>query len=544
MSSFGQDQYTSAVFARLDQFRKEKRFCDFTIRAGEFEMPVHKLLIAASSEYFDAMLRHDIKENNDGYVDIKEVDPQSVSKCVDFMYTGEVQNNIENPVELLQVAHMLRLPDLCYHMASLVGKELYEENLFMIREIAKVYGCEDLLETCDEFAVSKFHEIMKTDGFKEIKAEYLESLLSSEDLNLFDDIKCKAIMTWVNHDKGREATVLNLMKHIDIVNVEISYRKFLLDQSAVFKSPECLEYIAKTIPAGSNVEAADYPADCNPAIIAINWISQRLERFDLKKQAWIEMHVLPDVKRYSASMVLVDRFLYIINWNKSMFRVKITDKGADWEELSRPPNIYRGPVSIFKGTLCVSIRESRLIGQYDLTSDSWSHLPPKRLSTTGSCLTVAEGSLFVIGGMGRLGLEDYDRCFPDVECFDPATSLWSSHRSNLNIPRYEASACTHDGVVYVFGGSGEGYGYMNNAEFMHPDNSCWELLELNEDFTRIDFLSHSVDGMIYLVGGDLMLPPDESENTISVFNPESQSLTSELTLSDRFFQFLSAAVIM
>ncbi|XP_077975211.1 kelch-like protein 12 [Styela clava] len=73
------NEHNNLMMQKLDDMRKEKRLSDFTIKVGKKEFPVHKNVMSAGSDYFDAMLFHDNLESNTGIVDMKEVDVDSVN---------------------------------------------------------------------------------------------------------------------------------------------------------------------------------------------------------------------------------------------------------------------------------------------------------------------------------------------------------------------------------------------------------------------------------------------------------------------------------
>lgn len=445
------------------------------------------------------------------------MDPESVVKCVNFMYSGKVPKNVENPAELLMTARLLRLPKICHEMAATLQNGLDSHNLIPIRHLACVYGFENLVKECDKVAVYQFHALMKSDGFKEFDAKYLEFLLSSKDLKIFDDIKCKAILTWVNHGQERVKIIFNLMmQHIDILNVDLCYRKFLLDQPSVFKSPECVKFITDSIPEGVDVNAADYQGDCNPSIIIINKNAKTLERYDLVKKSWIEMHSLRDYSEaHSSFLVLVGKYLYLIKNGRALLRLKVTNSKATWEELSLPLSICCGPITHLDGMIYVFEKQrSAGILQYDLASDRWCRLPPKMHKTSGSCIVAACGRLFVIGGQEEYidfclsGYEDFGESVRYVECFDPSSLSWSQPVGHLSDARSNASASTYQGNIYVFGGHEQedlGLGCfikpVRSMEILISGEFRWMLIQM-DNLVRYSFLSHTLNGKIYLVGGD------------------------------------------
>lgn len=539
--------HASDVLARLDHFRKTGQYCDFTIKCDAKEIPVHKCLIAASSEYFDAMLSHDTKENQDGVVEIKEVDLDSLVQCVDFMYTGKAVVSDGKQAEIIHVARLLQLQKLCDPVVTNLKESMNPNTYFSARQIANLYGFDELIDACNKFAVNNFYAIMKKEDFKDLDAEYLESLLSSKHMTLLEEVKCKALMTWVNNDSSRAASLFNLMKQLDIKKVQLSYRKFLLDDPIVFNSSECLNYIMMSMPEKVNVKPADYGGNCTPGLVMVNKTSRNLRRYEMEKNSWIEMHALEDnMATDLCSIIIVDQFLYLVDWDRAMFRIQFVNKDATWEKLSPPLNNCEGPLTRFNGKLYVSNQTdaTKHIAQYDLAKDQWSKLTAKRLKTSRSCMTAARGKLFVIAGQEQRSprRDDYES-ITDVECFDPITSTWSSDVSNLLRSRNDASACTYEDTIYVFSGWSDGVEEVfDNVEILYPDKSYWVLLKLSQLLCS-QLISQSLNGVFYIFGEDDSAPNDGY--AVTVFDPKSNSIGSVYSFTtDDFNLDLATVVVM
>jgi speckle-type POZ protein len=63
---------------------------DVNFNIGGREFPAHKLILAARSEVFDAMFKHQMKENSTNQIKIEDIDPEVFQKLLRFIYTGRV----------------------------------------------------------------------------------------------------------------------------------------------------------------------------------------------------------------------------------------------------------------------------------------------------------------------------------------------------------------------------------------------------------------------------------------------------------------------
>ncbi|XP_077968316.1 kelch-like protein 2 [Styela clava] len=100
------------------------------IKAGSEEIPVHKNIVSASSDYFKAMLSHENVGTKSGVVEIKEFDGVCVKKCVDFIYTGDAYVAKEKRETLMDVAHMMQLQRICDSIAIFLEDDLDPRSFF------------------------------------------------------------------------------------------------------------------------------------------------------------------------------------------------------------------------------------------------------------------------------------------------------------------------------------------------------------------------------------------------------------------------------
>ena len=69
------------------------KFTDVTIVCQGREFPCHKaILLTGRPPVFEAMFSHNMKEAQEGEVDIVDVDPGTFKRMLEFIYTGQVAN--------------------------------------------------------------------------------------------------------------------------------------------------------------------------------------------------------------------------------------------------------------------------------------------------------------------------------------------------------------------------------------------------------------------------------------------------------------------
>ena len=79
-------------------------FTDMTIVCDKREFHCHKFMLAARSEVFAAMLRHEFLEKQNSRVDVKEIDAETMELLLNYVYTGRVSDfKSVSVVELFKV---------------------------------------------------------------------------------------------------------------------------------------------------------------------------------------------------------------------------------------------------------------------------------------------------------------------------------------------------------------------------------------------------------------------------------------------------------
>lgn len=86
-------KHATAMMRKLHQMKIDINLCDFIIKVNNREFRTHRNILAAGSNFFEAMFNHDTEETRNGIIVMKEVDEECVKSCVDFMYSGERKNS-------------------------------------------------------------------------------------------------------------------------------------------------------------------------------------------------------------------------------------------------------------------------------------------------------------------------------------------------------------------------------------------------------------------------------------------------------------------
>ena len=96
---------SNSLSSDLSDAFKSTDFTDMTIVCDKREFHCHKFMLAARSEVFAAMLRHEFLEKQSSRVDVKEIDAETMELLLNYIYTGRVTDfKSVSVVELFKVS--------------------------------------------------------------------------------------------------------------------------------------------------------------------------------------------------------------------------------------------------------------------------------------------------------------------------------------------------------------------------------------------------------------------------------------------------------
>jgi len=144
-------------------------FTDMTIVCDKREFHCHKFMLAARSEVFAAMLRHEFLEKQNSRVDVKEIDAETMELLLSYIYTGQVTDfkNV-SVVELFKAADRYRLDHLKHMCEEELVKRVEASNAADILSLAHKYNAQPLKSFALAMISRNVEEVMRTRGWKEL----------------------------------------------------------------------------------------------------------------------------------------------------------------------------------------------------------------------------------------------------------------------------------------------------------------------------------------------------------------------------------------
>ncbi|XP_077968556.1 uncharacterized protein LOC144422703 [Styela clava] len=204
------------LMTSYDRFKEKAFLCDFNINVGDKSFRVHRTVLAASSEYFEAMFSSNLKEVHEGHVDMKDVDQNGIAQCVEFMYKGKADLKIENIQHILHASNLLQMEELmnlCFRFLEITISPI---NCLSVINLAQMYDRRDIIQQAEQVVIDNFEAVISSEMFPFITKSDLLRYMRNETYQT----SWKAVVTWAKRKDNVHVS--------ELVSIEQYPFKFLL----------------------------------------------------------------------------------------------------------------------------------------------------------------------------------------------------------------------------------------------------------------------------------------------------------------------------
>ncbi len=188
-------------FEALNELRKSDTFCDVTLVAEGKETKAHRVVLAATSAYFNAMFRTNMAEKDMEKVTMQGMNHEALEDLVDFLYGGVLNLTTTNVQFLLSGASLLQIDSVKEASENYLLRKLHPSNCITVRSLADTFSCEKLLSAAKSFLEKNFVEVSNSDEFFQLPLDGILDLVSKDDLNVNSEEQVfEAVLRWVKQD--------------------------------------------------------------------------------------------------------------------------------------------------------------------------------------------------------------------------------------------------------------------------------------------------------------------------------------------------------
>ena len=208
--------HSEILLSKCAQFREQGEFIDVGLKVGEEVFSAHRIVLAASSDYFHAMFAHGMKESNQEVIELKDesISAAALKIVLDSIYSGDLQVNDENIFEVLVAADHLQVTSAVQQCCDYLQTQFVDQLRFDVQTFCRVsaiadrHGLKDLQEATQTKMAYIYKEICESEEFlSHVDADQYTRLLSRDDLSApSETFVFKSVMQWIKHKKEERMT--------------------------------------------------------------------------------------------------------------------------------------------------------------------------------------------------------------------------------------------------------------------------------------------------------------------------------------------------
>ena len=209
--------HSEILLSKFAQFREQGEFIDVALKVREELFSAHRIVLAASSDYFHAMFAHGMKESNQEVIELKDesISAAALKIVLDSIYSGDLQVNDENVFEVLVAADHLQVTSVVQQCCDYLQTQFVDQLRFDLQTYCRVSAIADrhnlkyLQEATQTKMASIYKEICESEEFlSHVDADQYTRLLSRDDLSApSETFVFKSVMLWIKYKKEERMTV-------------------------------------------------------------------------------------------------------------------------------------------------------------------------------------------------------------------------------------------------------------------------------------------------------------------------------------------------
>ncbi|XP_008411083.1 kelch-like protein 7 isoform X2 [Poecilia reticulata] len=233
----------------MDKMRKLGELSDVTLVVQGRRFPVHRLVLAAGSEYFRLMFTGNLMESESPEVSLHEVEPEIVEMLINYIYTAKIELNNGNVQSLLHAASQYLIEPVTVMCEKFLQKRIDITNCFGMWALAHSLNCEGLKVKAEGVLLRHFRESSMLTDFLQLHVTCLTSILRNDRLRVSEEQIYGAALRWLNHDLPNRQQ--HLVEVLSCVHFPLLSKDFLSQtvqpEPLIADSPHCLSMVTDAI---------------------------------------------------------------------------------------------------------------------------------------------------------------------------------------------------------------------------------------------------------------------------------------------------------
>uniref|UniRef100_A0A3Q1GR30 Si:ch211-63p21.8 n=1 Tax=Acanthochromis polyacanthus TaxID=80966 RepID=A0A3Q1GR30_9TELE len=468
----------------IEQLWADRVGCDVTLNVDGMVFH-HKVILAASSDYFRGMFTCGMKESRQTCVELPFLLAPEFEALLGCSYSGILRLGWDSVFEITCRALQLQFQPALSICLNFMQQEIQADSCLDVASFAEAYGMSDLLEEANDFVLRNFREVSSTAKFQDLAAEKLLDFLCCDGLCVPSELTVfRAVISWIEADPEERLPQAGLLM-TGVRFPLMTFREFR-EVRAINLRMECfgekeVELYGSALKefGFSLPKSQDYCRVRRPKDVVVLVGGDQLH---------------PDTGHRIPS-----RELWFANSLRSGTGLV---KEIEWRSLGEIPDKpkFRHGVAVMEGMLyvvggCYFYAKNDMMksAYYDPVKDSWKRLADMQELRSNFSVVVLQERLYAVGGDKEINAN-----IDSVEMYNPDTESWSFVLPlDQALSGYGVSILNEG--IFISGGFNCKYVCLVSMFLYHPERGTTYLADMTND--RAQHCMEALQGHLYVAGG-------------------------------------------
>nr|XP_039257220.1 kelch-like protein 24 [Styela clava] len=459
----------------LQRLRGNEEFTDVKLVVEDKEIACHRVVLAACSQYFHALLSSNMKEGRAEKVTIQGHKFEIVEMIVKHVYAQSIQIKSDNVQDIVEAADYFQLDQLKSSCENFLLRQVAETNCLGLMQFGELHSLDSLTARAKKFALVNFRKVSQQEEFIRLPPSVLMWYLSDDALSVQrEEHVFQAAISWLQFSEARDEHTVDILKCVRLL----------------FVSPH---FLFDTIAKHSFLKG-------KPAVQDL--VSEACKYHALGCNEWKQMQQPHTRPRKSSRITEV---LFIVGGicnNRRLHHAEYYHPKKGWIALA---DIVTAHCTMHSYSVCAMKNNVYVTGGhsnsgitanaaslYSSNINQWSELASMICARERHGSATADGAVYVAGGLmasqkGRKKPIVLDQ----VERYRPAFNQWESVKP---LPKrcYSPGVISYKEKLYVIGGvsmtdepSNSSKIILNCIQCYDPLIDKWSLLPLGQPLARL-----------------------------------------------------------
>ncbi|KAJ5077165.1 pep-cterm sorting domain-containing protein [Anaeramoeba ignava] len=167
----------------------------------------HRAILSCRSEYFKGLFRSNMKEYQEGKVELTGIPIKIMKVVLTYIYSGNITITQENAIEILIFAKKFCFEELASFCTIFIKENISLENVIDLLNLSHQFDCDRVHSYCINFMLKNFQNLFMHPDFSQIQEKDLQQIIQSDNLYVEHEVELfNSLISWAqaninyNHD--------------------------------------------------------------------------------------------------------------------------------------------------------------------------------------------------------------------------------------------------------------------------------------------------------------------------------------------------------